>query len=62
MMAPQDVMDAFDALNDYVLTILSGQQSAQPWPETRKLALRFSNCMRMDVGLAEEDIEYHGSL
>jgi hypothetical protein len=62
MMAPQDVMDAFDRLNNYILMVFLGQQQPQPWPETRKLALEFINCMRRDIGLSTEDIEYHGKL
>jgi hypothetical protein len=62
MMAPQDVMDAFDALNDYMIRLLTGRQAVQPWPETRKLALTFINCMRKDIGLANGEIKYHGSL
>jgi hypothetical protein len=62
MIAPQDVMDAFDRLNDYILMVFLGQQQPQPWPETRKLALEFINCMRRDIGLSTEDIEYHGKL
>jgi hypothetical protein len=62
MMAPQDVMDAFNRLNNYILMVFLGQQQPQPWPETRKLALEFINCMRRDIGLSTEDIEYHGKL
>jgi hypothetical protein len=62
MMAPQDVMDAFDSMNDYMLKVLSGRQTVQPWAETRKLALTFINCMRKDIGLGTGDIEYHGGL
>lgn len=62
MMASQEVMDAFDGLNDYVIKVLSGRQQPQPWPETRKLALRFINCMRRDIGLDTREIEYHGDL
>ena len=62
MFAPQDVMDAFDALNDYVLGFFGGSHPAQPWTETRGLALRFINSMRQDIGLARDAIEYHGDL
>jgi hypothetical protein len=60
VVAPQEVMDAYDGLNDYVLGVLSGRRQPQPWSESRVLALRFINSMRDDVGLADEDIEYHG--
>ena len=62
MMAPQDVMDAFDRLNDYILKVLSGRQPPQPWSEIRALALAFINCMRRDIGLIKGDVEYHGEL
>jgi len=62
MIAPQDVMDAFDGLNDYALKVLSGAQLPQPWSQTRKLALAFINSMRRDIGLDTQEIEYHGTL
>jgi len=62
MMAPQEVMDAFDRLNDYVLKVFLGRQQPQSWPETRKFVLEFVNCMRRDIGLGTGDIEYHGEL
>lgn len=62
MMAPQDVMDTFDRLNDYILKVLSDRQPPQPWSETRALALAFINCMRRDIGLIKGDVEYHGEL
>jgi len=62
MIAPQDVMDAFDRLNDYALKVLSGSQLPQPWPQTRELALTFINSMRRDIGLDTREIEYHGTL
>lgn len=62
MVAPQEVMDAFDGLNDYVLTVLAGRQAPMPWPETRILALRLINCMRHDIGLSTGSLDYHGEL
>ena len=62
MLAPQDVMDAFDAINDYILQLLSGRTSRQPWSQTRGLALAMVNAIRRDVGIDESPIEYHGSL
>ena len=50
MLAPQDVMDAYDRLNDYILNILSGRSPLQEWAVTRSRALAFLNTVRTDVG------------
>lgn len=62
MMASQEVMDAFDRLNDYIIKVLFGRQQARTWGETRKLVLSFINCMRKDIGLGTGEIQYHGDL
>jgi len=62
MMASQEVMDAFDRLNDYIIKVLFGRQQVQTWSETRKLALSFINCMRKDIGFGTGEIQYHGDL
>jgi len=62
MFAPQEVMDAFDRLNDYLLSVLKGRQAPQVWAETRKLALDLINAVRRDIGFDATSIEYHGTL
>ena len=62
MLAPQDVMDAYDRLNDYILNILNGRSSLQEWAVTRTHALAFLNAVRSDVGLSGAPVEYHGNL
>jgi hypothetical protein len=62
MLAPQEVMDSFDQLNDYILNIINKRSLIQPWAVTRGYALKFLNSLRKDIGLAKSDVEYRGQL
>jgi len=62
MLAPQEVMDSFDQLNDYILNIINGRSPIQPWPVTRQYALNFLNSVRKDISLAQSPVEYRGEL
>jgi hypothetical protein len=60
MHAPQSVMDANDALTDYVLeNVADGKQI--DWPIFRGLAVDLLNKVREDVGLRVEPIAYRGT-
>ena len=59
MLAPQTVMDAFDALTDYLLAVVNGEQ-AFDWKAMRGLALALLNRIREDVGLDKEPVVYRG--
>jgi len=61
MLAPQAVMDAFDALLDYLLVVATGREQYD-WPKVRVFALALLNEMRKDVGIDKEPIEYRGVL
>lgn len=60
MLAPQGVMDAHDALVDYLLAVLN-REEALDWARLRALSLDVLNCIREDVGLDKSAIEYRGS-
>lgn len=61
MLAPQPVMDAFDALIDFCLMVAHGDASYD-WAEIRRLALALLNEIRKDVGIDKSPIEYKGRL
>lgn len=61
MLAPQNVMDAFDALIDHLLLIAHGQSNYE-WHEVRALAIAMINEIRKDVGVDQSAIEYNGKL
>lgn len=59
MFAPQEVMDATDALMDTILDVIYDKRSIQ-WIEVRNLALAFINSARHDVGINKNIITYRG--
>jgi hypothetical protein len=61
LLAPQSVMDAQDALMDYVLQIINGS-APYIWEKIRDLGLKFLNEVRNDVGPDSTPIEYRGKL
>lgn len=61
MLAPQPVMDAQDALIDYLLLIVHGN-TVYEWAKVRELALKLVNEVRKDIGIDESPIEYRGNL
>jgi hypothetical protein len=63
MLAPQNVMDAYDSLIDYIFSVL--EQPAQTvnhehWKEIRRLAYDVINLIREDVGIDKSKVEYRG--
>lgn len=61
MLAPQQVMDAQDALIDYLLLIVH-RNAVYEWAKVRDLALKLLNEVRKDVGIDQSPIEYRGNL
>jgi len=60
MFAPQAVMDAQDAVVDYLHTGIEDPTQVT-WPEFRNRALTMLNAIREDLGLDTRPIEYRGS-
>lgn len=60
MHAPQEVMDAHDALTDLILEIVSDGKQIE-WAQFRDSALRCLNEIRKDIGMRPEPIEYRGT-
>jgi len=63
MLAPQSVMNTYDALIDYIFTIL--EQPIQTvnhdnWKEIRRLAYCLVNAVREDIGVDKSPVEYRG--
>jgi len=61
MLAPQDVMDSFDRLNDYLLGLITDDETYE-WAKIRERALEFINNIRKDVGINKSFVEYKGDL
>ena len=61
MLAPQNVMDAYDKLMDHLLQIFHGTKQYL-WTEVRALAISALNEIRKDVGIDKSPIEYRGEL
>jgi hypothetical protein len=59
MFAPQDVLDAYDALVDYLNDHLEGQH-AYDWSVLRGLIHVYLNAARRDVGIGAGEIVYKG--
>ena len=55
MLAPQYVMDKQDALTDYLVLTISGDEDYD-WNRVRSLALDWLNAVRQDVGLDSTQI------
>jgi hypothetical protein len=60
MLAPQPVMDAQDAMMEFLLEVINGERAGN-WTEMRNRALRLLNEIRKDVGIDKNAIEYRGS-
>lgn len=63
MLAPQNVMDAYDSLIDCIFFALEKKQPvdyAAEWNEIRKLAYTLLNAIREDVGIDKSKVEYRG--
>jgi hypothetical protein len=61
MLAPQPVMEAYDALIDYCMMVMGGT-AVYDWKQMRALILKLLNEVRKDVGIDKSPIEYHGKL
>lgn len=61
MLAPQPVMDAFDALADHLLQVANGAAEYH-WPHVRTLAIALLNEVRKDIGLDKSPIQYKGEV
>jgi hypothetical protein len=59
MFAPQDVLDAYDALVDYFNDHLEDKHGYD-WPELRQLIHAYLNAARRDVGIGAGEIVYKG--
>lgn len=59
--APQAVMDAHDALTDYIVSALYDAGVAYDWERVRTLALTLINEARKDIGIDSSTIEYRGT-
>jgi len=63
MLAPQNVLDAWDALVDFLFTILEKYPSSNPsedWKEMRRRVYILINVVRVDVGIDKNTVEYRG--
>ena len=61
MLAPQNVMDAFDALFDHIILLTQGQEPYE-WEKVRDLSIALLNEVRKDIGIDQSPIEYRGRL
>jgi hypothetical protein len=61
MLAPQNVMDAFDALFDHLILLTQGQEPYE-WKKVRDLGIALLNEVRKDIGIDQSRIEYRGRL
>jgi hypothetical protein len=63
MLAPQSVMDAYDALIDHIFFILEKNPPNNPyedWKEIRRLSYILMNAIRKDIGIDKNEVEYRG--
>jgi hypothetical protein len=59
MLAPQSVMDAQDALIDYLFAVVYGEKPYD-WVQVRERAIALANEIRKDLGVDSIPIEYRG--
>jgi hypothetical protein len=63
MLAPQEVMDAYDALIDEIFFILERNppnKVQEDWKEIRRLVYILLNAIRKDVGIDKSEVAYRG--
>jgi hypothetical protein len=60
MLAPQTVMDSYDQLIDYLLSVINGETPYQ-WEVVREKSLNMLNQVRSDIGIDASAIEYRGN-
>ncbi len=61
MLAPQNIMDANDAMFDHLIEIINSKKEYE-WNEIRALALTFLNAMRQALGFHVDQVNYNGKL
>lgn len=61
MLAPQDVMDAYDNTVDYIGMCIAEEREFE-WAELRRRALAMINAIRHDLGIDVTAIAYRGDL
>ena len=61
MLAPQEVMNAYDDLSDHLLFVINGQEPYE-WTKVRELSLAMLNEVRKEIGLGAAPIAYFGKL
>jgi len=61
MLAPQEVMNAYDDLFDHLLFVINGQEPYE-WTKVRELSLAMLNEVRKEIGLGAAPIAYFGKL
>lgn len=71
LVAPQDVLDAWDALIDFLIACLKKSMERKYnvsnyhndlWIKFRELAFNLINKIRADIGLAQGEVGYRGNL
>lgn len=60
LVAPQSVLDAYDALVGYFLDVNEGHEKAD-WVKARELALVWINAARTDIGVDPSPVSYRGT-
>jgi hypothetical protein len=63
MLAPQEVMDAYDALIDEIFFILERNppnKAQEDWKEIRRLVYILLNTIRKDIGIDKSEVAYRG--
>ena len=60
MLAPQDVIDSYDKLIDYLIDVTSGVRPHE-WSDVRVLIIDMINRVRADIGINKSPIEYRGT-
>lgn len=59
LFAPQNVIDAYDALVEYFLECaIEGKQFS--WKDARSMSLNFINAARLDIGINPSPVQYNG--
>ena len=61
MLAPQNVMSAYDNLTDHIELVANGKKP-DDWPTIRQKAIQMINLIRIDIGIDPSPIEYRGEL
>ena len=60
MLAPQNVIDSYDNLVEYIFEVLEAKH-AYEFPEVRRRALIMLNNIRHDIGIDDSQITYNGN-